>query len=104
MARKSKSGNLNYRIRNALRLLFLRSKYRYAIIKASRVDRGVYECHLCLKQFSVVEMQVDHVTPLGIVPKGETWEGWGDYIYRLFHSEMQAICVHCHKKKTKEER
>lgn len=61
-----------------------------------------YLCALCEGEFPAKEMNVDHKIPV-IGPEGFT--SWDDYIERLFCSKdnLQAICVACHKEKTKEE-
>jgi 5-methylcytosine-specific restriction endonuclease McrA len=61
-----------------------------------------YLCALCEGEFPSKEIHIDHKIPV-TGPEGFTT--WNDYIERLFCSKenLQAVCVGCHKEKTKEE-
>lgn len=57
---------------------------------------GCFICGSCAKK-----IQIDHIVPVGKAPKG--WKGWDKYLTRLFcpASNLQALCIKCHKAKTK---
>jgi hypothetical protein len=46
--------------------------------------------------------QADHVIPVGTAPK--TWDGWDEYLKRMFEGKLAKICPPCHKQKTATER
>lgn len=59
-----------------------------------------YKCAKCGFEFPAKEVQVDHKKPV-ISEKGFTT--WDDYVEKLFCEEtnLQVLCVKCHKAKTK---
>ena len=59
--------------------------------------RDNYTCQLCGK--SGIELQVDHIQPV-VGPEGFTT--WDAYIDQLFcdESNLQVLCLDCHKSKT----
>lgn len=80
----------------ALRRLWLMSKPRQEALRAGRVSRGRYRCADCQAVFPRKAVQVDHIDEIG------TWTSWDVYIDRLFCdvSNLQLLCVPCHKAKT----
>lgn len=60
-----------------------------------------YRCAACKKEFPKTEIQVDHIEPV-VLDKFTTWD---EFIERLFcnSDNLQAICLICHKRKTKKE-
>lgn len=103
MVKKLKSGkfNLKTRLRSAIRLVWLRSPIRYEILRRARTERGLYECSLCLDKFPIKEMQVDHIIPIGSIGLHDSKLDFTEFVYRMFYTEMQAVCYDCHKKKTR---
>jgi len=82
-------------------------------LKKSRVGRGVYLCNVCEQHVpaSIVtdgkrrkNILVDHVNP--VVDPTTGFTGWDDFVNGLYCEEinLQAICYHCHNKKSAEER
>lgn len=46
-------------------------------------------------------MQVDHVVPIGGIGFHDSKLDFTEFVYRMFYTDMQAICIDCHKKKTR---
>lgn len=68
--------------------------------KRRQVLRDADECYVCHE--AAAEYQADHVIPVGPAPlKG--WIGWDGYLERMFEGELKAICLPCHKAKSKKE-
>lgn len=69
-------------------------------IRASRRDRGFYECKSCKNLFSRKEIEADHIIP--VVNLKEGWQGWDVYIHSLYCdvSNFQILCKLCHLSKT----
>ena len=64
--------------------------------------KDLYLCSgMTCKQPHVKKIQIDHIIPVGKAPKG--WKGWDKYLQKLFCpiSNLQALCVKCHKAKSK---
>lgn len=61
-----------------------------------------YKCAMCECNYPIKEVQVDHKRPV-VPPEG--FKTWDDYIDKLFceESNLQVLCIPCHKKKTKAE-
>lgn len=66
----------------------------------AKVPHIHYRCAACSGLFKLVDVQVDHIDEVGPVP--DTWLGWGTWLQRLFcdASNLQVLCLPCHKKKT----
>jgi len=62
-----------------------------------------YRCNVCKKEFPKKDIEVDHIKP--IIPK-EGFTSWDSVINNMYcdGTNLQAICIGCHKKKTKKER
>lgn len=101
-------------IKGALRRAFSRSELRKEVVEESKIDytdvnrprvKKWSMCPTCLTATPTYKMQVDHCIPLiGIT---ETLEelSWDDLVSRLWcdKSNLLAICIDCHKRKSKEE-
>ena len=100
MKKKIKPENLDRKIINALRQVFLRSRLRYSAIKKARVDRGAYECAICKRLFKANELRVDHIEP--VIDSCIGFYSWNVYIERMFCAPegLQALCDECHDLKT----
>jgi 5-methylcytosine-specific restriction endonuclease McrA len=63
-----------------------------------------YMCNACKEEFPAKEIQVDHKKPV-IDPKFG-FVDWNTYVERMFckKSNLQALCLNCHKKKTEKEK
>lgn len=99
-------------IKGALRRVFSRSDLRNAVITASLVEHSDPErprvknwcrCNVCKKPEARSYMAVDHLSPL--IPIDSSFENMSldVFIDRLWCdiSNLQAICVDCHDKKSK---
>lgn len=99
MKRKNKF-NLNTRVKEALRKVWLRSPMRYEAIKEAKVEPGQYRCWICQEIFKARELQVDHLDE-----PGEFYgKDWHKYIEVMFYGRMKATCKACHKQLTAERR
>ena len=69
----------------------------------SKLVRNFYFCAKCKLVFSRKGVSVDHIEPVVDPRKG--WQGFDEYIRRMFCSEtgFQILCGPCHDKKTKKE-
>ena len=76
---------------------------RNECLAAARVERGKYKCNECEEIVGRKEIQVDHIVPCVDPIKG--WQGFEDYLDKMFCdlSGFQALCISCHKIKTKSE-
>ena len=66
----------------------------------AKVPKILYVCATCKERFPMKDVQVDHIDEVGKTP--DTYAGWGAWIARLFTpaSNLQVLCIPCHKKKT----
>lgn len=97
-------------ITTALRAASRRWPPKYDSLKAAFTEQKLnkstgrlakhYKCNACKKEYPSKQIQIDHVVPIG---KCGTWD---EFISRLFceQDNLQALCLTCHKKKTKQER
>lgn len=72
--------------------------------KITRRIRNFYRCALCQKVFPRKLVSADHIMPVVNPKKG--WQGWDEYIERLFCpvDGFQIICKDDHDEKTASER
>lgn len=108
------SARYNSFIKSALRSASQRWPPRYECLnKAKRgklINRKTgrlaehYVCKACKQLFPAKEVQVDHVQPIINPITGFT--SWDDVIRNMFCEEtnLQVLCLDCHKNKTQEER
>lgn len=61
-----------------------------------------YKCACCTEEFTLKEIEVDHIEP--VIPE-TGFNTWDEFIERLFcpAENLQVLCKTCHKKKSKEE-
>ena len=97
-------------ITSTLRKGFTRWPAKFEALKRALVGKKVnkktgrvaahYACASCHNHFTSTEVQVDHIEPVVAVEKGFT--SWDTYIERLFceASNLQVLCIKCHKKKS----
>jgi 5-methylcytosine-specific restriction endonuclease McrA len=73
------------------------SPVRREVIKEAKFGE-FYRCNVCRKY--VDEIQVDHINP--IVPPETGFTTWDSYFNNLYcdKSNLQAICIPCHRFKT----
>lgn len=92
-------------ITGALRNASNRWAPKYETRKLAHKARASYECagygrgkHL------VTKVTIDHVTP--VIDPIAGFTTWDEFIDRLFceKDNLQALCLECHKRKTKDER
>jgi 5-methylcytosine-specific restriction endonuclease McrA len=85
-----------------LRRIGYRNVHRKQAFAAAHKGLAQWECNACKQIFgSSRDLHGDHVIPIIDVNIGFTT--WDDYIYKLFLGELQALCVDCHKLKSKKE-
>jgi ribosomal protein L44E len=106
-------GRLKSFITSTLRGGFRRYPPKYEVLKEamwgkklnSKTGRQAihYTCASCKHEYPAREIQIDHIEAV-VIPE-EGFVSWDKFISRLFCSKenLQALCVTCHKKKTKEE-
>lgn len=77
--------------------------------KAAWVERGKYLCAGCQQVVPLTvggkkNVFVDHIDPVVDTKRG--FQGWDEYIERLFCEEenLQLLCSDCHSRKGSEER
>lgn len=102
-SKKKRVWNLKTKIVVALRQVWLRSPLRYEAIKNAREHPNQYRCAICREFFPAKEIRVDHIVKV-VGAKGI--DSWDDFISALFcdATNLQILCVPCHKEKTKQER
>jgi 5-methylcytosine-specific restriction endonuclease McrA len=83
------------RLTSALRRLWMMDDNRAEAILKSKTGKK-YQCNHCKKLFTRKEIQVDHIE--GVADMNIFT--WDEYITRLFHNELQVLCIDCHLKKT----
>ena len=90
-------------VTSALRRASSRWAPKYTCKKNSRTARNTYKCSLCNKSVGNKDIKIDHIHPVVDPTKG--FESWDKFIERLFVEldGYQAICITCHKSKSKEE-
>lgn len=90
-------------ITSALRRASSRWAPKYTCKKNARTARNTYKCSLCNKSVGNKDIKIDHIYPVVDPTKG--FESWDKFIERLFVEldGYQAICITCHKIKSKEE-
>lgn len=101
-------------ITSTLRSGFRRWPPKFEVIKEAFVGKKInkktgrlaahYKCAECDKEFPLKEVQCDHKEP--VVDPQEGFISWDKFIERLFceASNLQILCIECHKKKTLKEK
>ena len=56
-----------------------------------------FGCNNCKGFFPQKEVEVDHITPIGLKKDFEEW------VIELLMGDRQVLCKRCHKKKTKKD-
>ena len=107
-------GRFNSFITSTLRAGARRWQPKYDTLNAAKTEKKTnpksgrlaqhYRCEICQEEFTQKDMNVDHINPAVDPDKG--FETWDIFINRLFceRDNLQAICVPCHKEKTKAEK
>lgn len=98
---------------SALRKASSRYPPRFSTLEEAKTEKKVnpktnrvaqhYLCAACQKDFTLKDVQVDHVDPIvGL----EGFKTWDEYIKRMFceADNLQVLCKECHGSKTKSER
>jgi hypothetical protein len=117
--KKTKKWVLNSLISSAIRKIWQRSPLKKRTLELACVDSSVpvkqrmYKCELCLKEFRVFDVEVDHRVAS---PSNESLDqrvnrlfcGFStindeDNIDDIIKLNLQCLCNNCHKEKTKEE-
>lgn len=98
-------------LRSFLRRAWVRYPERLAAKRAARRkyvgenkrQKWEYECNICKNYFMSKNVVVDHIIPCGTFLKDEDY---ATFIPNLFcdRSNLQVLCVECHKIKTNAER
>jgi len=106
-------GHVRGFIQAVLRRAFSKWPPKYLTLKEAYVAKKInkatgrmamhYRCNICEGHFLAKDIQIDHIIPVVDVKKG--FVDWNEYIVRLFcsASNLQAVCVKCHKAKTAKE-
>lgn len=107
-------GRFNSFITSVLRSGARRWQPKYETLNAAKTEKKVnvatgriaqhYRCALCKNEFTAKDMEVDHISP--VVDPLTGFESWDVFIQRLYceSDNLQAICVGCHRAKTKLEK
>jgi len=82
---------------------WLRSRLRSNVVKAARVERGKYKCACCGGLFKATEIQVDHMYARAGFRGEGSFEQWLKNTF-CKPSGLAAVCVPCHKAKSRRER
>lgn len=92
--------NIKTWLTGVLRRASLRWPARSEALRRGRIDRGLYQCAICLREFKQREVAVDHIKPVISLTEGFTT--WDDFIERLFcePEHMQVLCHVCHNSKS----
>ena len=87
-------------VKHTLRRASLRWPARNEALKRARVDRGLYQCAMCMTALGRDKIHLDHTAP--VVDPAMGFTTWDDYINRLLPDEdgFQVLCVTCHGSKT----
>jgi len=100
-------------IKGALRRLMARSPIvrevrEKAVHPTKKGPRGgkQYKCSVCKKAFAGNKIQVDHKVPVIPLNKNIGDLSYDELVKRIFckKSNLQVLCLDCHKEKSKEER
>lgn len=87
---------------------------KYQVLNESKTEKRInpkskrlaqfYLCAACAGEFPAKEISVDHIEP--VVNPVTGFVSWDEYINRMFcdKDNLQALCMTCHKIKTKEEK
>lgn len=101
-------------ITSALRAASRRWGPRYEALKRAFTSRKTnrktgrmakhYRCNKCFKEFTSIDVQVDHIDP--VVNPYIGFQSWDVYIERMFCevSGYQVLCKDCHKVKSDREK
>jgi|ERR1700690_268262 len=100
-----KPKSLESKLRQAIRLIWSRSKERREILKQAIDDTAkgkdkYFNCPICLNAWPIQMAEVDHIEAVGTLDINNLTE----YVKKMFYSPQRAICKLCHKKKTAEDR
>lgn len=99
---------------SALRAASRRWPPKSDVLKSARVGQvmsprlkrlvNAYQCALCRGTFTSSKIRIDHKKP--VVDPAKGWQNFDTFIKRLFCEAegLQAVCIQCHDRKTKEER
>jgi len=92
--------NIKTWLTGVLRRASLRWPARSEALRRGRVDRGLYRCAICQRDFKQREVAVDHIKPVISLTDGFT--NWDTFIERLFcePEHMQVLCHICHNSKS----
>lgn len=83
---------------------------KYTTLNAAKTEKKInvktgrlaqhFLCAICKEEVVAKEINIDHVVPIG------TEKTWDEFINGLFCEEdnLQAVCIPCHKIKTKQEK
>jgi len=90
---------------NGIRKAFCYSDFHKAIIDAVSEGRGRNKCQVCQEFFPKKDLHVDHIDPVvpleGIPDLDNGLPDLNTYAARVFFNKCQAICIGCHKLKTR---
>lgn len=101
-------------IKGSLRRVFSRSELRQQVVAASRIEyhdpnrprvKKWSRCELCKELTPTYLIAADHILPLIPLNSSLNEMSWDELVDRLWcdASNLQAVCVTCHKAKSKQE-
>lgn len=101
-------------VKSALRSASKRWPPKFKCLKAASVGKRInaktgrlaehYRCACCTGLFPAKEVQVDHINP--IIDPRIGFTNWDDVVHAMYceQSNLQVLCLTCHKEKTAQER
>jgi 5-methylcytosine-specific restriction endonuclease McrA len=104
--KKKKEWRLERYLIPALRRIWRYYPIRRSVKSSCILPNGMIACNMCKLQFREENIQVDHIIPVGSLPKLESGKiDWNTYIERLLcvPENLQCLCESCHKDKTQRE-
>lgn len=104
--KKKKEWRLERYLIPALRRIWRYYPVRREFKQEGILDNGYIACQSCGLQFREENIQIDHIVPVGSLPKLEDGStDWNTYILRLLckKENLQRLCETCHHNKTQKE-
>jgi len=102
-------------LKGAVRRVFSRSDLRRAVVDAARIKHTDPErprvkkwgrCAECKQPTAAYQMQIDHISPIVPIHLTLADMSWDTVVDRTWcvEANLQALCIPCHKEKSKHER
>jgi len=97
-------------LRSAIRSAWNRFPSKWKVLEdacrpvTGKRHKKEYQCNLCFCWFKKTEVEVDHKLPAGGFQNPHEFGEWAYNILTLDVSNLQVLCVTCHKMKSKQDR